>query len=316
MACAWPEPLGWVRVEPLRVIDHVGFEAPAGLVDATRWAFVDASRPEVLPEVLTVELEAPPGRATPAPEVIVALRESIAAVFPFGEILDEGETLLDGRRARFLAYAVGGEDDPTVGMVVVVNLAGGDHVKLHVRVADREELGPRFGPTLASVSLRGGPAPVPAGPGYRREHAGPVALDVPQALQGPRSHVFVDAEDRLRLRVTVRPPGSAPFDLERALTGDAVKGPLRERQEQAWAWGRWVRYVQRGADPPHREQAVVRASLSVTVTEARPGVDAIVREVEIHGTAVPERAVALYAAFDAMLASVRAVPSSAGGVLP
>lgn len=304
-------------MERLRIIDHVGFEAPAGLDDATRWAFVDASHPAERPEVLTVELEAPRGRATPAPEVIAELRESIAAVFPFGEILDEGETLLDGRRARFLAYAVGGEDDPTVGMVVVANLAGGDHVKLHVRVSDREQLGPRFGPTLASVSLRGGPAPVPAGPGYRREHAGPLALDVPQELEGPRSHVFIDADDRLRLRATVRPPGSAPFDLEAALAADALKGPLRERQEQAWAWGRWVRYLQRGADPPHREQAVVRALLSVTVAQARPGADAIVREVELHGAAEPERATALYAAFDAMLASVRAVPGQApegGGV--
>lgn len=300
-------------MERLRVIDHVGFEAPAGLDDATRWAFVDASRPEERPEVLSVELEVPRGRATPAPAVIAELRESIAAVFPFGEVLDEGETLLDGRRARFLAYAVGDEDDPTVGMVVVANLAGGDYVKLHVRVAEREQLGPRFGPVLASVSLRGGPAPVPAGPGYRRELAGPVALDVPQELEGPRSHVFMDADDRLRLRVTVRPPGSAPFDLEAALASDAIKGPLRERQEQTWAWGRWLRYVQRGADPPHREQAVVRASLSVTVAQPQPGADAIVREVEIHGTAELERATALYAAFDAVLASVRAVPSLSEG---
>jgi hypothetical protein len=295
-------------VEGLRVIDHVGFEAPAGLEDATRWVFGDEARPEAL----TVELEAPAGRATPAPDVIAALRESMTAVFPFGEILDEGETVLDGRRAWFLAYAVEGEDDPLVGMTVVANLAGGDHVKLHVRVSDREQLGSQLGPTLASVSLRGGPAPVPAGPGYRRERAGPVALDVPQELEGPRSHLFVDAEDRLRLRVTVGPAGAPPLDLDAALARDAAQAELRERQEQAWSWGRWVRYVRRGVDPPHREQAVVRAALSVTVVAAHEAADAVVRAVEIHGSAVPERAAALHAAFDVLLASVRAVPSGGG----
>jgi hypothetical protein len=293
-------------VERLRVIDHVAYEAPAGLEDATRWTFGDEARPEAV----TVELEAPAGRATPALEVIAALRESITAVFPFGEILDEGETVLDGRRAWFLAYEVGQADEPVVGMVVVANLAGGDHVKVHVRVGDREELGPRLGPTLASVSLRGGPAPVPAGPGYRREHAGPVALDVPAELQGPRSHLFVDAEDRLRLRVTVRPVGAAAFELEDAIARDAARGELRERQEQAWAWGRWVRYGWRGIEAPEEEQAVVRASLTVTVAEAREGMEAVVREVELHGTAAVGRAAELHAAFDGVLASVRAWPSS------
>jgi hypothetical protein len=292
-------------VEPSRVIDHVAFEAPAGLEDATRWAFADEARPDAL----TVELEAPAGRATPAPEVIDALRDSFGGVFPFGEILDEGQTMLDGRRAWYLAYAAGPDDDPVVGMVVVANLAGGDHVKLHVRVADREQLGSRFGPTLASVSLRGGPAPVPAGPGYRRERAGPIALDVPHELAAPRSHAFVDADDRLRLRVTVRPPGAAPFDLDHAIARDGAQAELRERQEQAWSWGRWARYLSRSLDPPHREQAVARASLTVQVASGSD--HAVVRQVEIHGTAVPERAAALYAAFDALLASVR---PSGGGV--
>jgi hypothetical protein len=301
------------RVEP-RVIDHVAFEAPAGLEDATRWAFGGESRPEAL----TVELEAPAGRATPAPEVIAELRESITAVFPGGEILDEGESMLDGRRAWYLAYAVeAAGNDPVVGMVVVANLAGGDYVKLSMQVADRDELGERFGPPLASVSLRGGPAPLPAGPGYRRERVGPVALDVPNELHGPRSHLFMDADDRLRLRVTVRPPGAAAFDLDAALARDGAKVELRERQEQAWSWGRWVRCMGRGIDPPHREQALVRASLTVTVAAAVEGRPAVVREVEIHGTAAPERVTGLYAAFDALLASVRAVPlggPSGGGV--
>lgn len=299
-------------MEP-RVIDQVAFEAPAGLEDATRWEFRDPSRAEAV----TVELEAPVGRATPALEVVAALRESIVAVFPLGEILDEGQTVLDGRRAWFLAYAVGDEDDPQVGMAVVANLAGGDHVKIHVQLQDRDELGPRFGPTLASVSLRGGPAPVSAGPGYRREHAGPVALDVPQALQAPRTHVFVDADDRVRLRLSVRSPGAGPFDLDAALAGDGIGAELREREEQAWSWGRWARYVRRTEDPPPRAQAVVRASLSVVVQAAHDGVEAVTREVEIHGIAALERAAALHAAFDAMLASVRAVPaggSTGGGV--
>jgi hypothetical protein len=300
-------------VEELRVIDHVAFAAPAGLEDATRWVFGDETRPEAL----MVELEAPAGRATPAPEVIAALRDSITAVFATGKILDEGETVLDGRRAWYLAYEVGSEGDPAVGMVVVVNVAGGDYVKLNVQVADLDELGARFGPTLASVSLRGGPAPVPTGPGYRRERAGPVALDVPNELHGPRSQLFIDADDRLRLRVTVRPPGAAAFDLDAALARDAAQAELRERKEQAWSWGRWVRAMRRSVDPPHREQAVVRASLTVTVVAAVEGRPAVVREVEIHGTAAPERAVALYAAFDALLASVRAVPlggPSGGGM--
>lgn len=290
----------------LRVIDHVGFEAPAGLEDATRWVFGDESRPEAV----TVELEAPAGRATPAPEVIAEVRESITAMAPSGEILDEGETVLDGRRARYLAYAVASDDAPAVGMVVVANLAGGDHVKLHMQVSEREELGTRFGPTLASVNLRGGPAPVPAGPGYRREWAGPIGLDVPQELRGPRSHLFMDADDRVRLGVTVRPPGAPPFDLDVALRRDAAQAELRERQEQAWSWGRWVRYVTRGIDPPHREQAVVRASLTVTVAAATDERPAVVREVEIQGTATPERVTALYPAFDALLASIRPLPAA------
>jgi len=299
-------------VDPSRVIDHVAFAAPAGLEDATAWTFGDDARPEAL----TVELEAPRGRATPAPEVIAAVRDSFSAVFPFGEILDEGQTVLDGRRAWYLAYAAGPDSDPAVGMVVAANLAGGDFVKLHLRVAAREELGTRFGPTLASVSLRGGPAPVPAGPGHRREQVGPVALDVPAELHGPRSHVFVDADDRLRLRLTVRPPGAAPLDLDVALAEDGARGELRERSEQAWSWGRWVRFVRRSIDPPPREQAVVRASLSITVAVAADGRPAVVREVEIHGTAAPERAPALYAAFDALLASLRPVPPAGPGGAP
>lgn len=295
-------------MEELRVIDHVAFAAPAGLEDATQWTFEAEGRPEAL----TVELEAPAGRATPAPEVIAALRESVSAVFESGKILDEGETVLDGRRAWYLAYEVGSDGDPAVGMVVVVNVAGGDYVKLNVQVADLDELGARFGPTLASVSLRGGPAPVPAGPGYRRERVGPVALDVPNELHGPRSHLFMDADDRLRLRVTVRPSGAAPFDLEAALARDGAKAELRERQEQKWSWGWWVRFVTRGIDPPHREQVVVRASLTVTLEAAAQGRPAVVREVEIHGTATPERAAVLYPAFDALLASIRPVPLEGG----
>ena len=292
----------------LRVIDHVGYEAPAGLEDATRWVFGDEARPEAV----TVELEAPAGRATPAPEVIAELRESIGVATPSGEILDEGQTMLDGRRAWYLAYAL--SDEPVVGMVVVANLAGGDYVKLHLQVAEREELGTRFGPTLARVSLRGGPAPVPAGPGYRRERAGPVALDVPRELEAPRTHLFMDADDRLRVRVTVGPVGARPFDLDAALARDAAQAELRERQEQAWSWGRWVRYMKRGIDPPHREQAVVRAALTVTVVAAAEGRPAVVREVEIQGTAAPERATALYAAFDALLASIRPLPLEGGGM--
>lgn len=287
----------------LRVIDHVGYEAPAGLEDATRWVFGDEARPEAV----TVELEAPAGRATPAPEVIAELRESIGVSVPSGEILDEGQTMLDGRRAWYLAYAL--SEEPVVGMVVVANLAGGDHVKLHVQVAEREELGTRFGPTLASVSLRGGPAPVPAGPGYRRERAGPIALDVPRELEAPRTHLFMDADDRLRLRVTVRPAGAPPFDLDAALGRDAAQAELRERQEQVWSWGRWVRYMKRGIDPPHREQAVVRAALTVTVVAAAEGRPAVVREVELQGAATPGRVEALYLAFDALLASVRPLPA-------
>jgi hypothetical protein len=305
-----------MRVEGPRIIDHVAFAAPAGLEDATRWAFGR----EAEPEALTVELEAPAGRATPAPEVIAALRTSITTVFPAGEILDEGQTLLDERRAWFLAYAVGDDDDRVVGMVVVTNLAGGGFVKLHMRVADRAELGPRFGPTLASVSLHGGPAPVPAGPGYRRERAGPVALDVPQELAAPRSHLFMDADDRLRLRVTVRPAGAKAFDLDAATARDAAQAELQDRQEQAWSWGRWVRYRQRAIDPPHREQAVVRAALTVTVVPGAPEAPerAVVREVEVQGSAVPERVTALHAAFDAVLGSVRAHPSASWweGVVP
>jgi hypothetical protein len=290
-------------VEGQRVIDLVAFAAPAGLEDATRWAFGT----EADPEVLTVELEAPAGRATPAAEVVAELRASITGVFPFGEILDEGQTMLDGRRAWFLAYAVGPDYEPAVGMAVVANLPGGDYVKLHLRVTDRAELGPRFGPTLGSVSLRGGPAPVPGGPGYRREQAGPIALDVPQELAAPRSHMFVDAEDRLRLRVTVRPVGIPAFDLDAAVARDAAQAELLEREEQAWSWGRWARYRRRSADPPHREQAVARASLTVTVVPGPPEAPerAVVRQLEIHGSAVPKRAAALYAAFDALLASVR-----------
>lgn len=287
-------------MEP-RVIDHVGYEAPAGLEDATRWTFGDEARPEAV----TVELEAPAGRATPAPEVIAELRESIGTVIS-GEILDEGQTVLDGRRAWYLAYAL--SEAPVVGMVVAANLAGGDYVKLHVQVAEREELGTRFGPTLASVSLRGGPAPVPAGPGYRREQAGPIALDVPQELAAPRTHLFKDAEDRVRLRVTVGPRGALPFDLDGALARDAAQAELRERQEQVWSWGRWARYVKRGIDPPHREQVVVRAALTVMVVAEAEGRPAIVREVEIQGTATPQRAAALYPAFDALLASIRPLP--------
>ncbi len=298
-------------MDELHIIDGVAFAAPAGLEDATHWAFGN----EAQPEVLTVELEAPAGAATPALEVIRELRESITVVFPFGEILDEGETRLDGRRARFLAYAVGPDDDRAVGMVVVANLVGGDPIKLHMRVSDRAELGERFGPTLGSVSLSGGAAPVPAGPGYRRERAGPIALDVPGDLAAPRSHAFVDRDDRVRLRVTVRPRGAAAFDLEAAIARDSAQGELLERQDQAWSWGRWARYRRRAIDPPHREQAMARASLTVTVVPARePAEPAVVREVELHGSAVPERAAELHAAFDALLASVHPQSPDPGGV--
>lgn len=292
-------------MEPLRVIDHVAFEAPAGLEDATRWVFGDPARAEAL----TVELEAPAGRATPALTVITALRERLAAVAPAAEILDEGDTVLDGRRAWYLAYAMEGVGEPAVGMVVAANRPGGDHVVLSLRVPEREALGPMFGPVLASVSLRGAPAPVPAGPGHRREHVGPVALDVPLPLAGPRSHLFVDADDRMRLRLTVRSPDEPPFDLDAALAREAARGELRERREQAWSWGRWVRAVRRAAEPPHREQVVVWASLTVPLREATADRPAEVRHVEIHGVAVPERAEDLDVEFDALLASVRAQPT-------
>lgn len=306
----------------LRIIDHVAFEAPAGLEDATRYAFGDdgpgptegatsdaslpASVPAGLPSSLVVELEAPAGRATPAPEVIAELRESITTVFPFGTILDEGQTLLDGRRAWFLAYEVGPQGERTVGMVTVANLPDGDFVKLSMRVAELAELGPRFGPTLASVSLRGGQAPTPAGPGHRRERVGPIALDVPSDLPGPRSGLYVDADDRLRLRIAVRPVGADPVMLDDAIAADAKAGTLLDREDRSWSWGWWVRHRLRGVDPPHRERAVVRAGLTVTDPAATDDATPTrVRQVEIHGTAEGSRAPALHAAFDALLASVR-----------
>ncbi|MCX4247640.1 hypothetical protein [Paraliomyxa miuraensis] len=303
------------------VIDHVGFQPPAELEDATRYAFGDDDGPESL----TVELEAPAGGATPATTVLEEVRESISTVFPFGQVLDQGETVLDGRRAWFLAYEVGPDAEHVAGMVVVANLPEGDHVKLHLRVAALDLLGPRFGPTLESVSLSGGPAPRPAGPEYRRERVGPIALDVARALVGPRSRTYVDAEDRLRLRLAVRPVGASMPALDDGVAEDARGGELLDREERSWSWGWWVRHRQRGLTPPHRERAVVRAGLVIGSPRSQ-GAEAgsveptDVRMVEVFGTAEPERASILHAAFDALLASLRwheepssSAPTSAPG---
>lgn len=299
------DPIAWARVSTPIIIDHVAFDAPGGLDDVTRYVFGD--------DVLEVELQMPSNGATPAAEVAADLRESIMAVFPSGQILDEGETMLDGRRARFVAYEVGAPPEQVVGMAVVANLSGGGFAKLVLHAADRAELGPRFGPTLASVSLRGGEAPTRAGPGFRRERVGPIALDVPDELLGPRERLYADADDRLRLRISVRPVGAPVVTLEQAIARDAKRGTLLERDDRAWSWGWWARYRQRSANPPHRERAIVRAGLTVRAPDAADQhqhqppaqIEPRVRQVEIHGTAEPSRAPTLYGAFDALLASVR-----------
>lgn len=284
-------------------VDGVVFESPAGLEDSTSYGYL-ASSPD---EELTVELELPAGRATPAEQVVDDVRDGLAGYFGAAfQLLAEGDTTLAGAPAKFFDYAITGDESVT-GRIIVANIgAGGDWVKL----AWSSEVAPgsldaHLAPVLASFGPEDG-ARDPAPAGYVRQQAGPWSLDVPARLQGPRTFVFEDIEAELRVELSVLEAGAPEPELDAAAVSAGAE-QLRADETELDDGARIdleLRYPElRSGVDANGESTHILAKRRIELTGARTGQ---ARWVTVTATSPRRDGARLTAITDALLASIHA----------
>lgn len=279
-------------------VDGVVFESPAGLEDSTSYGYL-ASAPD---EDLTVELELPAGRATPAEQVVDDVRDGLAGYFGAAfQLLAQGDTTLAGAPAKFFDYAITGDESVT-GKIIVANIgAGGDWVKL----AWSSEVAPgsldaHLAPVLASFGPADG-ARDPAPAGYARQQAGPWSLDVPARLQGPRTFVFEDIEAELRVELSVLDAGASEPELDAAAVSAGAE-QLRADETELDDGAR-IDLELRSDDDPNGESTHILAKRRIELAGARQGQT---RWVTVTATAPSRDGARLTAITDALLASIHA----------
>lgn len=285
-------------------VDGVVFESPAGLEDSTSYGYL-ASAPD---EELTVELELPAGRATPAEQVVVDVRDGLAGYFGAAfQLLAAGDTTLAGAPAKFFDYAISGDESVT-GRIIVANIgAGGDWVKL----AWSSEVAPgsldaHLAPVLASFGPAADTARDPAPAGYVRQQAGPWSLDVPARLQGPRTFVFEDIEAELRVELSVLEAGASEPELDAAAVSVGAE-QLRADETELDDGARIdleLRYPElRSGVDANGESTTILAKRRIELAGARTGQ---ARWITVTATSPRRDGARLTAIIDALLASIHA----------
>lgn len=284
-------------------VDGVAFESPAGLEDSTSYSYQAPSTYEEL----TVELELPVGRATPAEAVIADVRESLAGYFGAElSIVAQGDQAFFGQPGKFLQYRLDG-DEQVESKIVVANTARADHqrgdwIKLAWSawpgaLASAGSVDAVVDPIVASFAPIGTAAPVL--PGHVRQQAGDWQLDVPAHLIGPRTFIYEDIDAELRVELSVLDAGASEPALE---PGVAVADAEQvSRSEQTLADGERIDLQVRSDSDPNGESVLILAKRNIELVGARAGER---RFVVISATGPARDGARLRGVVDDLLASV------------
>jgi hypothetical protein len=287
-------------------VDGVAFESPAGLEDSTNYSY----QARATYEELNVEFELPVGRATPAQEVIVEVRDGLAGYFGAEfTVVAQGDQVFVGQLGKFLQYRLDG-DEQVVSKIVVANTVRadgqrGDWIKLvwsawPGALAAAGSVDAIVDPIAASVIPVGRvPAP-PVLPGHVRHQAGDWQLDVPAHLDGPRTFIYEDIEAELRVELSVLEAGAQEPTLD---PGVAVADAEQiSRSEQTLADGARIDLEVRSDSDPNGESTLILAKRDIELVGARAGER---RFVVISATGPAREGARLRGIVDDLLASVR-----------
>jgi hypothetical protein len=256
-------------------VDGVAFESPAGLEDSTSYSY----QARATYEELNVEFELPVGRATPAAEVIVDVRDGLAGYFGAEfSIVAQGDQPFVGQPGKFLQYRLDGGEQ-VVSKVVVANTVRadgqrGDWIKLvwsawPGALAAAGSVDAVVDPIVASFVRMDQVSPKPVLPGHVRQQAGDWQLDVPAHLVGPRTFIYEDIEAELRVELSVLEAGAQEPVLE---PGVAVAGAEQvSRSDQKLADGERIDLQVRSDDDPNGESTLILAKRDIELVGARTG---------------------------------------------
>jgi hypothetical protein len=294
-------------------VDGVAFESPTGFEDSSSYSY----QARAGYEELSIEFELPIGRATPAQEVIIDVREGLAGYFGAEfVVVAQGDQVFIGQPGKFLQYRLDGSEQ-VVSKIIVANTVRangqqaqrGDWIKLvwsawPGALAAGGSVDAIVDPIAASlipvgVPVGRVPAP-PVLPGHVRHQAGDWQLDVPAHLLGPRTFIYEDIEAELRVELSVLEAGAPEPTLE---PGVAVADAEQiNRTDQTLADGERIDWEVRSDSDPNGESTLILAKRNIELVGARAGER---RFVVVSATGPARDGPRLRGIVDDLLASVR-----------